>query len=130
MAEATRRSSRRAGTRLPSELDETYASIRKLKAAGKSRLADYEVKEEAPLYDEVDEEQYKQIAEQKRKEAKEFLVGKIQLRGFKREYSAFANFQCKRPGNRILIGFQFWFWNSVRRLRWGNRAGLRRGAGV
>ncbi|KAJ8907735.1 hypothetical protein NDN08_007841 [Rhodosorus marinus] len=74
MAEATRRTSRRAGTRLPSELDETYASIRRLKAAGKSRLADYEVKEEAPLYDEVDEEQYKQIAEQKRKEAKEFLV--------------------------------------------------------
>ena len=44
------------------------------KATGESRVHDYEMQEEAPLYDEVDERTYAEIAALKRRDAREFLV--------------------------------------------------------
>lgn len=71
-----RRSQRAGGAHVSGGVTSALESMRRMKREGKRRLDDYEVNEAAPVYDEVDEEEYAQITAQKRKETREFLVGK------------------------------------------------------
>eukprot|EP00178_Gracilaria_changii_P017202 TRINITY_DN491_c0_g1_i1.p1 TRINITY_DN491_c0_g1~~TRINITY_DN491_c0_g1_i1.p1 ORF type:complete len:1536 (-),score=250.71 TRINITY_DN491_c0_g1_i1:9728-14335(-) len=65
---------RRSTRGLRHDAESAIADLAARKASGKSRTADYEVHEEADIFETVDEETYAHIAAQKRKEARDFIA--------------------------------------------------------
>lgn len=65
---------RRSARGLRDSVQSAIADLAARKASGKTRTADYEVREEADIYETVDEATYAAIAAQKRKEAREFIA--------------------------------------------------------
>ena len=61
---------RRAG-KGPSSARNALAELAELRKSGKSRLETYEVKEEAKVYDEVDEDEYGMLVNKRREEGGE-----------------------------------------------------------